>query len=69
MIVKYESIVLTPEQPQYDGGLWDVEGLQNECIVATCHACVRSDNITAPRLEFMSMIDQPNTTDHGEKLS
>jgi Protein of unknown function (DUF4246) len=35
VIVKIASIELTPESPQYDGGVWHIEGMRNEQICAT----------------------------------
>lgn len=68
VIVKYSSIMLTPDKPQYEGGVWHVEGLENECIVASCIAYLRNDNITTPRVEFASMVDEPVYDVHGVLL-
>ncbi|KAH8073337.1 DUF4246-containing protein [Aureococcus anophagefferens] len=35
VIVKLQTIELTPERPEYAGGAWHVEGARNERIVAT----------------------------------
>ena len=35
VIVKIANIQLTPENPNYEGGSWHVEGMKNEKIVAT----------------------------------
>lgn len=68
VFVKYTTIVLTPEQPRYEG-LWEVEGMQNEWIVASCVTCLRNDNITTPHVAFRSMVDEPpgNVSDGGEE--
>lgn len=46
VIVKMASIVLTPEQPHYSGGVWHVEGMRNESIVATGIYYYSVENIT-----------------------
>lgn len=46
------SIILTPENPKYDGGVWHIEGLRNENIVSTGIYYYHSENITESHLEF-----------------
>ncbi|NJR41570.1 MAG: DUF4246 domain-containing protein [Akkermansiaceae bacterium] len=65
VIVKYASIVLTPEVPEYQGGVWHVEGMKNESIVASAVAYLRCDNITTSRLAFRSMVNEPDYEQHG----
>ena len=36
VIVKMADIVLTPEKPEYPGGVWHVEGMENESILLAC---------------------------------
>lgn len=65
VIVKYASIVLAPENPEYKGGVWHVEGMKNESIVASAIAYLRCDNITTSRLSFRSMVDNPHYEQDG----
>jgi len=46
VIVKVASIELTPASPQYPGGVWHVEGMKNESIVATGIYYYSQENIT-----------------------
>ena len=65
VIVKYAEIVLTPERPEYGGGVWHVEGMENEAICASCIAYLASDNITESRLHFRSMVADPDYEQNG----
>ena len=67
VIVKYAEIVVTPERPEYPGGAWHVEGMQNEAIVASCIAYLHSENITESRLHFRSMAADPRYEQHGTR--
>uniref|UniRef100_A0A914DFT8 Uncharacterized protein n=1 Tax=Acrobeloides nanus TaxID=290746 RepID=A0A914DFT8_9BILA len=42
VIVKLSNIHLTPEKPRYPGGVWHVEGMLNERIVASGIYCLDS---------------------------
>jgi hypothetical protein len=59
VIVKIASIELTPERPEYRGGTWHVEGMQNEHIVATVIHYFSCDNITESVLSFRQAICEP----------
>ena len=59
VIVKIASIELTPEKPKYSGGIWHVEGMRNERIVATACMYVESENCTESRLEFRTACREP----------
>ena len=39
VIVKLGSIELTPEKPDYPGGVWHVEGMANEVYIVHCVLC------------------------------
>lgn len=52
VIVKVGSIILTPENNEYPGGSWHIEGVPYEYIAATCIHYVETDNITDSFLEF-----------------
>ena len=60
VIVKLANIILTPEKPEYKGGSWHVEGMQNERIVASGIYYYESDNITESRLQFRQAMDEPD---------
>ncbi|TFK53671.1 hypothetical protein OE88DRAFT_1655905 [Heliocybe sulcata] len=52
VIVKMANIILTPEEPEYAGGSWHVEGMDNERIVATGIYYYDSSNVTESKLSF-----------------
>ncbi|KAI8804834.1 hypothetical protein BJ742DRAFT_822600 [Cladochytrium replicatum] len=52
VIVKLANIHLTPDDPVYPGGVWHVEGMEHEAIVATGIYYYDIENITASRLSF-----------------
>ncbi|KAH9860678.1 hypothetical protein J1614_012010 [Plenodomus biglobosus] len=57
VIVKLANIHLTPEQPEYSGGSWHIEGQLNEHIVATALYYYDNDNITDSQLHFRTKVD------------
>ncbi|WP_370416366.1 DUF4246 domain-containing protein [Streptomyces fradiae] len=59
VIVKLATIHLTPDQPEYNGGSWHVEGMLNERIVSTGIYYWDSENITESRLSFRAALDDP----------
>ncbi|KAJ5203771.1 uncharacterized protein N7498_004650 [Penicillium cinerascens] len=52
VIVKLANIELSPENPEYDGGSWHIEGQLNERICATAIYYYDSENITQSTLCF-----------------
>eukprot|EP01137_Pigoraptor_chileana_P019097 Opistho-2@79654 len=60
VIVKLANIVLTPEKPDYSGGVWHVEGMENENIVASGIYYYKSENISESRLAFRTEVNEPN---------
>ncbi|KAK0647061.1 hypothetical protein B0T16DRAFT_330051 [Cercophora newfieldiana] len=52
VVVKMSSIELTPENPEFAEGEWQVEGQLNEHIVATALFFVDCDNVTTGQLSF-----------------
>ncbi|KAK6331309.1 hypothetical protein TWF730_004394 [Orbilia blumenaviensis] len=52
VIVKLANIILTPEQPKYEGGSWHVEAMMNERIISTGIYYYDQDNITNSSLAF-----------------
>ncbi|PWN33664.1 uncharacterized protein FA14DRAFT_64352 [Meira miltonrushii] len=57
IIFKLASVELTPEKPEYDGGVWHVEGTYSEQICATGIYYLDSENITDPTLQFRQRIE------------
>eukprot|EP01087_Luapelamoeba_hula_P017302 TRINITY_DN5437_c0_g1_i6.p1 TRINITY_DN5437_c0_g1~~TRINITY_DN5437_c0_g1_i6.p1 ORF type:complete len:614 (+),score=118.31 TRINITY_DN5437_c0_g1_i6:20-1861(+) len=60
VIVKLANIELTPEKPSYAGGVWHVEGMLNERIVASGIYYYQSTNISESRLRFRAAVSEPN---------
>ncbi|KAI7827766.1 hypothetical protein BX661DRAFT_182406 [Kickxella alabastrina] len=54
-IVKMSNIILTPENPVYEGGAWHVEALANERIIATSN------------LAFREMVDEELDYEQGDE--
>ncbi|KAJ7471961.1 hypothetical protein FB451DRAFT_1251521 [Mycena latifolia] len=63
-IIKLANIHLTPEQPEYAGGSWHVEGMINESIAASGIYYYDEENITESKLEFRVPIGEPEY--HGQ---
>eukprot|EP00854_Cymbomonas_tetramitiformis_P018945 gene18944-22638_t len=59
VIVKMANIELTPEQPEYPGGAWHVEGMKDEGIVASAIYYYSEKNVTPSRLAFRVAVDDP----------
>jgi hypothetical protein len=59
-IVKLADIVLTPDNPTYPGGVWHVEGMENEHIVSTGIYYYYNSNITQSDLQFRTVICEPD---------
>ncbi|CAF2713941.1 unnamed protein product [Rotaria sp. Silwood2] len=60
IIVKLANIILTPDNSKYPGGVWHVEGMENEHIVATGIFYYFSSNITQSELQFRTVICEPD---------
>ncbi|KAF9481713.1 hypothetical protein BDN70DRAFT_919662, partial [Pholiota conissans] len=63
VIVKLANIELTPEKPEYEGGVWHVEGQMNEHIVATALYYFSNSNITPSSLSFRQWFSYDDTID------
>ncbi|KAJ3241338.1 hypothetical protein HDU81_000902 [Chytriomyces hyalinus] len=61
IIVKMATIHLSPTKPDYSGGSWHLEGMENEAIAATGIVYYGMSNITSSRLTFRSVFN----TDEG----
>jgi hypothetical protein len=59
VIVKIQEIHLTPEKPVYDGGVWHIEGMENERIVSSAIYYYDSSNITECTLSFRQAVGDP----------
>ncbi|KAJ1647476.1 hypothetical protein LPJ64_001139 [Coemansia asiatica] len=57
-IVKMSNIMLTPDNPVYEGGAWHVEALANERIIATGIYYYDVENITENELDFRERVDE-----------
>ncbi|KAF9561931.1 hypothetical protein EC968_005425 [Mortierella alpina] len=60
VIFKLAETQLTPDNPVYKGGVWHVEGMANENIVATGIYYYHSENITESRLNFRTETKGPS---------
>ena len=60
VIVKLANIILTPNNPTYPGGVWHVEGMENEHIVSTGIYYYHSSNITQSNLQFRTVVREPD---------
>ncbi|TFK53678.1 hypothetical protein OE88DRAFT_1733567 [Heliocybe sulcata] len=56
VVVKMANIVLTPDKPEYSGGSWHVEGMDNEKIVVTGIYYYDSSNVTESKLSFRTSL-------------
>eukprot|EP01094_Clydonella_sp_ATCC50884_P002203 TRINITY_DN11691_c0_g1_i2.p1 TRINITY_DN11691_c0_g1~~TRINITY_DN11691_c0_g1_i2.p1 ORF type:complete len:678 (+),score=155.32 TRINITY_DN11691_c0_g1_i2:752-2785(+) len=67
VIVKLANIELTPEKPRYEGGVWHVEGMENEAIVASGIYYSDVENITESFLEFRRPCGEPKYAQNDDK--
>jgi hypothetical protein len=71
VIVKLANILLTPDNPTYPGGVWHIEGMENEHIVSTGIYYYYNSNITQSDLQFRTMVCSPRYLQddyHGVKF-
>jgi hypothetical protein len=66
VITKLANVVLTPEKPSYDGGVWHLEGIPQEKIVATAIYYYQTENITDPELNFRFAMKAPPVPQDGD---
>eukprot|EP00916_Digyalum_oweni_P013015 GHVL01021391.1.p1 GENE.GHVL01021391.1~~GHVL01021391.1.p1 ORF type:complete len:420 (+),score=102.86 GHVL01021391.1:92-1351(+) len=59
LMVKIANMILAPDTPEYPGGVWHVEGMRNENIVATFIYYFDSKNIGESLLEFRKSVSDP----------
>ncbi|KAJ2878080.1 hypothetical protein FB639_003515, partial [Coemansia asiatica] len=52
------NIVLTPENPAYEGGSWHIEAMSNKWIIDTGIYYYDIENITKSNLAFCKMVDK-----------
>ena len=67
VIVKLANIILTPDNPQYPGGAWHVEGMENEHIVASGIYYYSSSNLTQSDLQFRTAIYEPDYQQNDDR--
>jgi Protein of unknown function (DUF4246) len=67
IIVKIQEIHLTPEKPSYDGGVWHVEGMFNERIVASAIYYYDCSNITDCTLSFRQAVCEPSYDQNDDR--
>jgi len=67
VIVKLANIELTPEKPSYPGGVWHVEGMRNESIVASGIYYYASKNLTQSKLAFRQAVREPDYEQNDDK--
>ncbi|OMJ13191.1 hypothetical protein AYI69_g9098 [Smittium culicis] len=60
VIVKLANIILTPDNPKYEGGVWHVEGMQNENIVSSSIYYYDQENISESQLDFRVGVCEPD---------
>ncbi|KAJ7074554.1 hypothetical protein C8F01DRAFT_1100908 [Mycena amicta] len=65
-IIKLANIHLTPENPEYNGGSWHVEGMVNECIAASGIYYYDEENITESQLDFRVGTSEPQTHEQDD---
>ncbi|KAJ1303055.1 hypothetical protein OPQ81_011256 [Rhizoctonia solani] len=66
VIVKLANIVLTPENPEYGGGSWHVEGMKNEAIAVSGIYYYDEENITESRLAFRTAVAGPEDYEQND---
>jgi hypothetical protein len=69
VIFKLANIVLTPDSTKsvYNGGVWHVEGMRNENIVASGIYYWQTENITESKLSFRTNVREPEYTQNDNK--
>ena len=67
LIIKLADIVLTPDHPSYAGGVWHVEGMRNECIVASGIAYYDQSNIGPSSLAFRTAVGEPQYEQNDDR--
>ena len=60
VIVKFANIHLTPSKPTYNGGVWHIEGTENEKICATGIYYYDVENISDSYLRFRKNVCEPS---------
>ncbi|KAJ3146372.1 hypothetical protein HDU89_006237 [Geranomyces variabilis] len=66
VIVKKTMVLLTPSKPDQPAGMWHVEGLEHERIIAVGMYCLDVENVSTPSLGFHSAVENPQRHKHEE---
>ncbi|KAG9047234.1 hypothetical protein FS837_002756 [Tulasnella sp. UAMH 9824] len=64
VVVRAFDIILTPENPEYPGERWHVEGMANERIVACGIICYESENTTETMLSVRTAVQECRLVDN-----
>lgn len=67
IITKIQEIHLTPDKPSYEGGVWHIEGMENEGIVASAIYYYDCTNITECTLSFREAIREPDYEQNDDR--
>ncbi|CAE6449677.1 unnamed protein product [Rhizoctonia solani] len=66
VIVRLANIHLIPENSEYSGGLWHIDGMNNDVIAAPEICYYHEENITESRLAFHTTFSAPKLYDTAE---
>lgn len=67
VITKIAEIRLTPENPTYKGGVWHMEGMENESIIASGIYYFKNGNITESKLAFRQQVSEPTNYSQNDR--
>ncbi|KAJ3164061.1 hypothetical protein HDU88_005715 [Geranomyces variabilis] len=59
VIVKKTMVLLTPSKPDQPAGMWHIEGLEHEHVVAVGVYCLDVENVSTPSLSLRSAVGNP----------
>ncbi|KAK1237888.1 hypothetical protein MKX08_002467 [Trichoderma sp. CBMAI-0020] len=68
VMVTFEEIRLTPENPDYGGDIWRTDGQLNEHIVSTAMFCYNVQNITDNYIYFGAVAHGVNLDPHSHSM-
>ena len=69
VIIRVDGIELTPENPEYTGGEWELKGMKNEHVVAVGMFSYDVENVRESRIAFRQETDvSPGFFRHGLNL-
>lgn len=69
VIIRIDGIELSPENPEYTGGEWELKGMKNEHVVAVGVFSYDVENVSESRIAFRQETDvSPGFFRHGPNL-